>query len=336
MGLPIIRQSQIYPGQVGVRGSDVERGLRWRSSGFALYVNNIHPGRSDNNDGTNPEAPLTTIAQAVTNLNAWHALYGSVGALSGVSSYIVIAPGTYAEDVALTAGTAPDYGTILGGGNGRYPTIWDDGGGDCLTITAYGWRVANIHYRPADGFAGVLLSRPAGAGAEGTVIENCFFDGQWSGTGFGVEFNGAPANCTIQNCRFAEFAATGGCITVTDTSIAHPYQTHVLNCTFQESDEYFTRDCAGGWNQTLIAGNYFVDGTHDATFPAGVGGTLVYIDTSAGLGYNKVCGNWLDDTYQQASGYIPNATDNWGGNFTMDPNRAAETGTEGITIALPV
>ena len=62
--LPVVRDPSRYPGQFGVSGSDVERGLRWRSAGFVLYVNNIHPLTGDGNDDTNPDAPLTTIGQA--------------------------------------------------------------------------------------------------------------------------------------------------------------------------------------------------------------------------------------------------------------------------------
>lgn len=334
--LPVIRDPAFYPGQFGVSGSDVERGLRWRSAGFVLYVNNIHPNTSNGNDGTNPDAPLTTIAQAFTNLATWHARYGTVGSLHGTNSYIIVSPGTYTESLTIAATTMPDYGVLMGGGNGRYPVIWDDNATDCLTITAYGWRVANFHFRPANGFAGVLLSRPSGSGAEGTVIENCFFDGQWSGTGFGVEFNGAPANCTIQNCRFAEFAATGGAITVTDTSIADPYQTHIIGCTFQECDEYITRDCAGGWNQSVIWNNVLPDATHDAAFPAGAGGTAVFIDMRGGSnGYNKVCGNWLgSDDYAEAGGYYAGTGDEWSGNYHED-TAEAEVGDNGITIDPP-
>jgi len=179
--------------------------------------------------------------------------------------------------------------------------------------------VANFHFRPANAYAGVKLSRPAGSGAEGTVIENCFFDGQWSGTGYGVAFDGAPANCTIQNCRFAEFATGGGAgITVTDTSIADPYQTHVIGCTFQESAEYITRDCAGGWHQSVISHNVFMNGTADATYPAGAGGTAMFIDVRGGaLGYNKICGNCLGGVYSNVGGYYgcAGATDEWWGNY---------------------
>lgn len=317
-GLPVERLTPFYPGQLGVPGSDVERGLRTQSAGFVLYVNNLHPGRSDSNDGTNPDAPLITIGQAFTNLATWHARYGAVGSLNGTNSYIVVSPGTYAESLTIAATTMPDYGVLMGAGNGRYPVIWDDADTDCLTITAYGWKVANFHFRPANAYAGVKLSRPAGTvGAEGTVIENCFFDGQWSGTGYGVALDGAPANCTIQDCRFAEFHTGGGVgITVTDTSVADPYQTHVIGCTFQECNECIARDCGGGWNQTIVWNNVFIDGTVDANFPT-VNGTDMFIDMRGGSnGYNKVCGNHFGGTYNNAGGYYDSTNaDEWWGNY---------------------
>ena len=315
--LPQIRQAPWYSGQLGVWGSDVPRGLRQRSSGIVLYVNNVHPECHDDNDGTDPEAPLVTIQQAVDNLAAWQARYTADGSLSAVGSVVVVAPGTYSEDVTITAGTAPDYCTILGGGNGRYPVIWTPSAGDCLTVTAYGWRFEELHFQPGNGAAGIKLARGAGvAGSEGTVIEGCFFNGGWAGTGFGVELNGAPANVTVQGCRFAEFAADGAAITVTDTSEADPYQTHIFGNTFQECDEYITRDCAGGWNQTVIWHNVFVDGTHDANFPAGAGGTAMFIDMRGGSnGYNKVCDNCLGGTYSEGGGYYDGTGDEWWGNL---------------------
>jgi len=316
--LPQVRLQPWFPGQMGVPGSDVPRGLRWDSAGIVLFVNNIHPNASDDNEGSDPEGPLETIQQAVDNLVLWQSRYVADGSLSAVGSVIVVAPGTYSEDVTIVEGSAPDYCTIMGGGNDKYSVIWGPSMSDCLNVSSYGWRIEGIHFKPGNQAAGIKLTRPdpATAGAEGTVIENCFFDGGWSGTGFGVELNGAPANVTIQNCRFAEIAATGAAITVTDTSVADPYQTHIFGNTFQECDEYITRDCAGGWNQALIWHNIFVDGTHDATFPAGAGGTAMFIDMRGGSnGYNKVCDNCLGGTYSHVGGYYEGTGDEWWGNL---------------------
>ncbi len=317
MLFPNVRLQPFYPGQMGVPGSDAPLGLRWTSMGYVLYVDTDHPDASDNNDGWDPNAPLATIQQAVDNLYTIQARVAAAGTPhepAATNSVIVVAPGTYAENVVIDAND-PDYCTILGGGNGKYPVILDAGTGDAITCDAYGWRFENLHFKPENGAAGIKLTRVAGSGAEGTLIKNCFFNGGWSGTGFGVELNGAPANVSIIGCRFAEFAADGACITVTDTSTADPYQTHIIGCTFQESDEYVTRDCAGGWNASLIQGNVFAESVNNAAFPAGADGTDIFIDMRGGsVGYNTVCDNCLGGTYSEAGGYYAGTGDEWHGN----------------------
>jgi len=338
MLFPNVRLQPWYPGQMGVAGSDAPLGLRWTSMGYVLYVDTDHPDADDNNDGWDPNAPLATIQQAVDNLQTIQARVDAAGTPhepAATNSVIVVAPGTYAENVTIDADD-PDYCTILGGGNGKYPVILDPGDGDAITCDAYGWRFENLHFKPEDGDAGIKLTRVEGSGAEGTLIKNCFFNGGWSGTGFGVELNGAPANVSIVECRFAEFAAGGACITVTDTSTADPYQTHVMWCTFQESDEYITREVAGGWNQSVIAHNVFLDGTHNANFPAGAGGTSVFIDMRGGsVGGNIVCHNCLgNDDYAEAGGYYAGTGDYWVGNYHED-TAEGEVGDNGITLAPP-
>lgn len=333
MSLPQIRLQPWYPGQMGVPGSDVPRGLRWRSSGVVFYVDVNHPNATANADGTDPENPLNSITAAFARLAAFHAL----ASVSAVNSVIVVAPGTYNESINIAQTTYPDYCTILGGGNGRYPVIWRGVNISTapLTIDAYGWLVDGIHFYPGQGAASVVLTRTAGAGAEGTVIQNCFFNGGWN-QGWGIELDGAPANVSILNNRFAEMPSNHPAITVTDTSTADPYQTHIIGNTFQECDEYITRDCAGGWNQTLVAHNFFPDATHDATFPGGADGTDVFIDMRGGSnGYNTVTGNWLGGTYSNAGGYYAGTADNWVGNYSEDVT-SGQVGDNGITVAVPV
>lgn len=327
--LPQVRLQPWYPGQMGVLGSDVPRGLRWRSSGVVFYVDVNHPNATLAVDGTDPENPLSTIAAAFARLAAFHA----ENSIAATGSVIEVAPGTYSESVTVAQATYPDYCTILGGGNGRYPVIWRPGSGDdALTLDAYSWLVDGIHFQPGAAGAGIKLTRTVGAGAEGTVIQDCFFDGRW-GTGlYGIEFNGAPANVTIQgNCRFAEFDAAGTCIAVTATGTADPYQTHILGCTFQEAAQYITSE-AGGWNASIIMGNVFAEAT-----PA-LAPTTTYIDLGNGSqGYNTVTQNILGGTYSNAGGYTAEAggLDNWNGNYAADM-APAQVSVSGITIALPV
>lgn len=325
MAIPQVRLQPWYPGQFGVPGSDVPRGLRWRSAGVVFYVDTNHPNASDDADGTDPENPLETITTALIRLASFHA----EASIQAVNSVIVIAPGTYTESVSITQAAHPDYCTLLGGGNGKYPVIWQPVDDDCLTIDAYGWLVDGIHFLPGASGAGIKLTRTAGPGAEGTVIQNCFFNGGW-GTGlYGVELNGAPANVTIQGCRFAEFDAASPCITVTATGTADPYQTHILNNTFQEAAEYIT-SVAGGWNASIIKGNVFAEAT-----PA-LAATTTYINLGNGSqGRNVVTQNILGGVYTNAGGYTAEAGgfDNWIGNIA-EPTPAT-VADNGFTIAVP-
>jgi hypothetical protein len=324
--LPQIRLQPWYPGQMGVPGSDVPRGLRERSAGIVLYVDGGHPNASATADGTDPENPITTITAAMAKLVAFHA----EASINAENSVIVIAPGTYTENVAVAGSGYPDFCTILGGGNGKYPVIWTCAAGDCLSIDKYGWLIDGIHFQPSTTGAGVKLTRVTGFGAEGTVIQNCFFNGLWGQGLYGVEFDGAPANVTIQNCRFAEFDAASPAITVTATGTSDPYQTHILGCTFQECAEYIT-SVVGGWNASVIMNNVFAEATGD------LAATTTYINLGNGsLGYNIVTQNILSGDYSNTGGYTAEvgALDNWVGNYAFDVAEA-EVGDNGISIAVP-
>lgn len=330
MTLSVVRQQPWYPGQFGVPGSDVSRGLRWRSSGIVLFVDEDHPNATLTADGTDPNNPLSTITAACARLVAFHAL----ASISAVGSTIVIAGQIYTESIAIDQASYPAYVTILGAGPGRYPVVWAPATAaqDCLTIDEYGWTVDGIHFLPGATGASVVLTRDAGAGAEGTVIQNCFFNGGWASGGDGIILSGAPANVTIQGNRFAEFAATGPCIDVTATGTADPYQAHIIGNTFQESGVYIA-STAGGWNAAIIKDNVFTASSADDALPA----TTTYIDLGNGsLGYNTVTGNTFPGLYTVAGGYTSEAggLDNWNGNFAQDMT-AAQVSASGLTIARP-
>jgi hypothetical protein len=327
--LPQVRLQPWYPGQVGVPGSDVPRGLRWRSAGVVFYVDADHPNATATADGTDPENPLSTITAAMARLVTFHA----ENSIQAVNSVVVVAPGTYTETIAIDQTNYPDYCTILAGGNGQYPVIWAPAAAadSILTIDAYGWLVDGIHFQPGDTGCAIELTRTAGAGAEGTVIHDCFFNGGWGAGGNGIELNGAPANVSILNNRFAEFARATPCIVVTATGTADPYQTHIIGNTFQESAEYIDSD-AGGWNASVIAHNVFASATPE------LGPTTTYINLGNGsLGYNVVTQNVFGGLYSNAGGYTAEAggLDNWVGNIAQDVG-SGQVADNGFTVALPV
>lgn len=326
MNLPVIRQQPIYPGQPGVAGSDVSRGLRSQSSGVVFYVDGSHPNATTTADGTDPNNPLSTITAAMARLVTFHALTS----VPAEGSVIVVSPGTYTDNITIDRTDYPADCTIIASANSKFDTVWVPTAGDALTIDQSGWVVDGFHFQPASDGAGVHLTWTAGAGGEDTYIQNCFFDGRW-GTGlYGIELEGAPANVTIQDTRFAEFGTGQPAIVVRSCNQASPYQNHFFNNTFQECAEYIT-NIAEGYNACIFAGNFFASATGQ------LAATTTYIDLGGpGFGYNMVVGNYFSGDYSNTGGYTAEAagTDNWVGNFAEDVAEA-EVGDNGITIAVP-
>jgi len=62
---PLTRFQTLWPGQFGVPGTDNTRGERLHCTGKVLYVDPNFPGTSDQRDGTDPSAPLTTVQAAI-------------------------------------------------------------------------------------------------------------------------------------------------------------------------------------------------------------------------------------------------------------------------------
>lgn len=324
--LPIIRFQPAYPGQMGVQGSDTSRGYRSSSAGVVFYVDADHPNATTTADGTDPNNPLTTIAAALARLVTFHAL----SSVQAEGSVIVVSPGTYTDSVTIDRTSYPADCTLLAAGNSKFDVVWVPASGDALTIDQSGWLVDGFHFQPADDGAGVHLTWAAGAGAEDTCIQNCFFDGRW-GTGlYGIELEGAPANVTVQNNRFAEFSTAQPCIVVRSCNQASPYQNHFFGNTFQECAEYIT-NIAEGYNACIFAGNFFAEAT------GVLAATTTYIDLGGpGFGYNVVTQNIFGGDYSNAGGYTAEAagTDNWVGNLAFDVAEA-EVADNGITIAEP-
>jgi len=93
--LPMIKFPQFFGGQMGVAGSDTPLGLRTAPTSHVYYVDKNHPEASDNNDGTDPNAPFLTIAAARAAAHAnvdWaHDAYAL--------NWILVNPGVYEENL---------------------------------------------------------------------------------------------------------------------------------------------------------------------------------------------------------------------------------------------
>jgi hypothetical protein len=99
-----------FGGQMGVPGSDTPLGFRMAPQGLVYFVDGSHGDASDNNDGTDPNAPKATIQSAITASNAcidW----GATPPYRGVN-WIIVAPGRYNENL-----TPPYYAKVVGLGS---------------------------------------------------------------------------------------------------------------------------------------------------------------------------------------------------------------------------
>ena len=322
---PMTRMAPWYPGQIGVSGSDVERGLRVASRGITMYVDPGHNNATAVGDGTNPEQPLSTLAAAINNLVAWYAL-----GLDVAYSTIVVS-GSLDESISITDYTThPGYCTIVGVGPSIFSPVWEPADDDtpCLVLGAVGWRVTGFRfYAPANTAAVVLpcTQAPYGANAIGirSVIDNCYLDGSVNGGGTGIDLHGAPYNAQIIDNVFG-FLDSG--ITSTNTGYADAYRAYIAGNWFHES----TEGIDASLNVSAVVNNIFnVDGVTAMTS---------VIDLRAGTrGENLVCGNYFGDAdYSQAGGFYANAGNpgGWAGNVSQD-TAEAEVGDNGWTIAVP-
>jgi len=323
IGLPLLRAAPWFPGQMGVPGSDVPRGLRTAPTGIVLYVDDEHPNATATADGTDPENPLSTIAAAVAS-----------PFLTEGSVIVVANQATIAESVLVPI-TAPAHVAIVGAGDTRHQPTWTSALATtpCLTIRQIGWTVSGFTFTvPASSAAILLQDTVLGGLAYKNVIEDCIFDGFWSGK-YGIELQGAPHRLTVRNCQFLELHQAGNdafAIIVTSTPNASPYECEILNNLFWENDNHIGGlGAVRGFNVSVFAGNVFA--------VAGLIAAALKLDLRGGtLGRNIVYGNVFPGDYSNIGGYWDGAAGagTWIGNLAED-TAEAEVGDNGFTILPP-
>jgi hypothetical protein len=327
--LPQIRLQPFYPGQMGVDGSDVPRGIRWAPTAIVLYVDENHPGATAAAD--DPENPLTTVALAVTRLIAFATatssnLYGSA---------IVIGAGATVAETVVVPPTAPRGVSIIGAGGSRHRPTWAAAAADetALTLRQQEWTVEGITFEAGAEGTGIRLDEVPGTSyiSYKTVIRNCQFDGLYGGL-YGINFSGAPHRVTVENCEFIEWRSAGGAafaICITDTTHTLPLQCRFHNNLFWSNENHVgSIDALRSFNGGLFTGNVFDDNAYIAT--------TVVLDFRASTISNIAVGNYFGGDYSIAGGYHDSvgAPANWIGNFAEDVAEA-EVGDNGLTIAPP-
>lgn len=333
MNYPQIRLQPWYPGQPGVPGSDVQRGVRWSPTSIVLYVDPQHNFASDDADGTDPENPLVTVQQAVDQLVAFQTAMAE--SLEG--SVIVVANQAAITESVIVNPTAPISCTILGAGSSAHQPVWAaaTAPGTALTMRQEGWAIEGFTFEvTAAGTAIQLVEVPLPDAyiAYKSTIRNCRFDGLWGGL-YGVDFSGAPHRVLIEGCEFLEFNQgdnSAFAIMVTDSTHTNPLECHIRNNVFWENDNHIgSLGGIRGFNVSTFTGNIFHEGELNPT--------TVKLDLRGGSrGNNIVTGNFFGGTYTQAGGYYAHAaaTDQgWIGNTAeATPGTVADNG---LTVRVP-
>ena len=248
--IPLVRQKPWYPGQFGVPGTDNERGLRSDCHGVVFYVDPNATGVTDQRDGTDPEAPLATVAKALTLCQAYR---GDVIAVMANGAW------QYADGQNRTLAVREEVTVNVAGVKivGVFPSssvgvVWESQTAltPCITVSAIDVTI--------EGFAF------AGALGGGTAIY-----AEWDGaTLFGE-------NLTVRNCLFDDDI---------DTAIQLEYSwfCDVHHNVFQECDAYGVyADAAGSaFAYCAIHDNVFLDcGTAAIAALGGCDNNFIYNNT---------------------------------------------------------
>jgi hypothetical protein len=301
--VPLTRLYPFYPGQFGVPGTDSDRGLRLDSNGKVLYVDPNHVDANDQRDGTNPESPLATVAEALTQCRAYMNdvivvmpnsdwTYGNLSAgrpLPVRESVIVTVPGVRIVGVSSS-----------GLGVNWYPAADN---ATCITVRAMDVTIEGFCFWNATlaGTTGVLAqwSGPTYYGETMTVrhcsfyglaygiqldyawycnVIDCLFDSMTTAAIHNPSVLGDPEYLTIRDCLFLDNASA---INLPDSDYCD-----IQHNKFQDNNLAIT----------MLAGAKNI--IHENVINEDPTGANNYINLTGG-GNNIVSGNWLGCTIAQ-------------------------------------
>jgi len=270
-GPPLLRLNPWFPGQAGgVPGTDSETGIRLSATGAIFYVDPNYPGASDQRDGTNPTAPLLTIATALTKVQPQR---GDI-ILVGSNDYWYYAPGgtgistDYVTPISeeITIPYTASGVRIIGASAGTMGVMWQpaSNGGTCITNHAIDVIIEGFVFTEGDY-----------TGCDAIVSE-------WDGaTMFGE-------NLTVRHCTFDD---------TVDVAIALEYAWYndIHDNVFWQCDEYgIYVDVAGsGIAYSMIHDNKF----HDCA---------IAVSLLGGCDNNEVYGNSIYNSSAQAAAAATN------------------------------
>lgn len=221
--MPMLKLPPWFGGQFGVPGSTTPEGLRSAPQGLVYYVDGSHADANDNNDGTDPDAPLATIQQAIT-LNNATITWANTPPYAGFN-WIVISPGAYAENL-----TPPYYCRVIGLGlaTGNTTDICVDvhpAAGSALAGTGLAAHWYNIRFTTdtavpvidmgvmnscifekcaiTDGNPGLATVGIDTTDANSSWIIDCKFTGNTNPLTLGIRSTGDFFSCRVARCEIA-------------------------------------------------------------------------------------------------------------------------------------
>ena len=328
--VPLIRFPTLWPGQMGVPGTDNDRGERAHCTGEVFYVDPNFPGVSDQRDGTSPTDPLATVAAALTHCEPYrgdviavmHNGFWTYGDMT--SSNITPIAETVVVDVpgVRIVGVAPS-GSL---GVPWTPTANSD---TCITVDALDVLIEGFCFWNPGAYITTtgILSRwdsPTYYG-ENTTIRNCFFYGMAYGIQMDYSWNNFVEGNIFQGCTTAA---------IHNPSVyGEPDYLTIRNNVFTaNAADINLPDC----DNQLIEGNRFMDVTaaiviltgedntiHGNTIQALPAGVNVGINLTGGAS-NLVSDNYFSCTIAEYDTFNSDATSgSWVNNHCTNGNPAA-------------
>lgn len=198
--VPLIRFPTLWPGQMGVPGTDHNRGERAHCTGEIFYVDPNFVGVSDQRDGTAPTSPLETVEEAITKCESYR---GDVIAVmhNGFWTY-----GDPAEDNYLPIQESVDIdvpGVRLVGvapsASLGVPWVGTANNDVLITVSAIDVSIEGFNFwEPTyTGITGISVAWDGPPWGENATIKHCYF----YDLDYGIQLD-FTWNCYIEDCRF--------------------------------------------------------------------------------------------------------------------------------------
>jgi hypothetical protein len=330
-GPPLVRLNPWYPGQFGVPGAWTDTGERLHPTGTVFYVDPNFPGASDGRDGTDPTAPLLTIATAITRCQAYRGDVIAVGAnagwyyTEGGAGYTTVISEEVTVDVPgiKIVGLAPSAMTQV---------LWTPASdaGTCITVHECDVLIEGFTFSEGGTYAAVgiaidTLYDGATAFGDSLTVRNCLFDDTVE---IGIQVDYAWF-CNFHHNIFAQCDTYGIYAPAAGDGVAFSL---IHDNQFNEAGE---SDSGGAMTLLSDSDNNHIYGNaiYNASALAAAAAAGEGINLAAGGGNNMIFNNWFSCLLPvPANGDFDDlnnpgaATNAWVQNFCIDgPTVAAPT-----------